>query len=222
MLTLVLDTSSERGIVALLKENRILFRTELPVGYQSAQYLTAELTQGLDQLQVSPSSIAQIILGCGPGSYTGIRVAAAVGKTLSYACKIPLVGVCSLEGFVPPENGSFAVLMDARLSGVYLLKGSRQGERIEYFCSPHLCSWKDLPAQLKDVSYLISPYSARLQVELQKLCPDSTRWQWCELAPCVQRLNQQGQKLFANQKFSITGDIDLIYLRKTQAELERE
>lgn len=222
MPSLVMDTSSERGIVAFLEGDSILFQSQLPVGYQSAQFLTAELARGLGQLKIATSSIEHIVLGCGPGSYTGIRVAAAVSKTLSYACKIPLIGVCSLEGFIPSNEGSFAVLMDARLSGAYLLKGFRQDDKIEYTCSAHLCSWKDLPEQLLDVTQIISPCIQRLKSELQKLSPQSSHWQWQEIPPCAQRLGQQAQSPLKDQKYSTTGDVELNYLRKTQAEIERK
>jgi tRNA A37 threonylcarbamoyladenosine modification protein TsaB len=60
-----------------------------------------------------PSLIA---VGIGPGSYTGIRVGAALAKTLAYGWNIPLLGFCSLKAFEP-----LPVLIDARMGGFYAL-----------------------------------------------------------------------------------------------------
>jgi tRNA A37 threonylcarbamoyladenosine modification protein TsaB len=57
-----------------------------------------------------------VAVGIGPGSYTGIRVGAALGKALAYGWGVPLVGFCSLKAF-----GSPPVLVDARGAGIYAL-----------------------------------------------------------------------------------------------------
>ena len=64
---------------------------------------------------------APTLTAVGPGSYTGIRIAATIGKMLSYALSIPLIGVSTLETFIPQNIGDFdAVLLATGL----LISGS--------------------------------------------------------------------------------------------------
>ena len=123
MLTLLIEASTERGMIAILDKENILFHEELPFGYNNSKYLLPTIEKALHVTNLSVKQLSTIAVGIGPGSYTGIRIAAATAKALSYACKIPLVGICTLEGFVPNRDGSFATIIDAKISGTYLIKG---------------------------------------------------------------------------------------------------
>lgn len=113
MTILIIDTSTERGIVALgTLDGKIVAEKKLPSGYQNSDHIFPALRD----LGVVVEQLKGIICATGPGSYTGIRVGAVVAKTLSFAQGIPLVGVCTLEGFPEPA------LIDAKTGGAYVLK----------------------------------------------------------------------------------------------------
>lgn len=86
----------------------------------------------LDALNILPEQLKGIIVGQGPGSYTGVRIGVATAKMMAWSLRIPLLGVSSLDGLA----GNFrsceklvCPLFDARRKRVYTaLYEARQGE----------------------------------------------------------------------------------------------
>jgi tRNA threonylcarbamoyl adenosine modification protein YeaZ len=60
-----------------------------------------------------------IVVGTGPGSYTGVRVAASLGLGLARVWKAKVVGVSTLETIAATRDGVVAVSLDARRGNVY-------------------------------------------------------------------------------------------------------
>ncbi len=60
-----------------------------------------------------------IVVGTGPGSYTGVRVAASLGLGLARVWKAKVVGVSTLEAIAATRDGIVAVSLDARRGNVY-------------------------------------------------------------------------------------------------------
>ena len=133
---LVIDTATERGMFAYIRDNKPLFAHFLPFGLQQAQTLLSTLHDQLASHHLSMEKLNAIAVGIGPGSYTGIRIAATIGKMLSYALSIPLFSVCTLETFAPENNGEFAVAIDAKIAGVYLQYGRKTGDTITFLSPP--------------------------------------------------------------------------------------
>jgi tRNA threonylcarbamoyl adenosine modification protein YeaZ len=111
MLTLILETSTEKGLIVLAEKGTPLTFQALLGGPNLSKNLALEVKKLLDGKK--PDLIA---VGTGPGSYTGIRVGAALGKALAYGWSVPLLGFCSLKAF-----GRAPVLIDARMGGFYAL-----------------------------------------------------------------------------------------------------
>lgn len=205
MMTLLIETSTERSLVAIFKDEKIVFHHNLPFGHSSSQYLLPAISEGLKQLQMSAKELSQIVVGIGPGSYTGIRVGVVVAKTLSYAHNIPLIGISSLEGFIPEHDGDFAAIIDAKISGVYLLKGKRENGEITFWSEPETCSLDSLSAKLDHGITLVTPNKNRLEPILNEKNP-STFWCWQESYPCPQYILQKGKRRDAS---------DILYLRES-------
>lgn len=222
MRSLIIDTSTERGIVALMDgEKQISFR-ELPFGYSNSKYLLPAINELLQAQNIEVSQLEMIVVGIGPGSYTGIRVGAVTAKTLAFASNVPLVGVCSLEGFVPKSPGVFVAMIDAKISGAYLLKGKMDGDgKVEYHSQPMVCPIDQLESYLKDVKVVVSPVSTALREKLHKQYPDISL-EWEERCPSPLYLARAALRKYASGDISRDGTMELLYLRKTQAEIERE
>lgn len=215
MLTLLIETSTERGVVAILKDRQIVAHVELPFGYSNSTYLIPTIDKQLKEHHLAIKDFGLIVTGVGPGSYTGIRVGATVAKTFAYACKIPLVGVCSLEGFCPCDEGPFAALIDAKMGGAYVLKGVHEQGHCTYTSEPKACPLEEL--QLDSVKTIVTPSGATLKEKL----PNGP-WKWEEKAPDPLQLVERAiHKMEAGCKVDPEA-LELMYLRKTQAEIERE
>lgn len=120
MKTLLLETSSEKGCLILAESGKQIAFQPLPGGPELSKTLALSVASLLKETNFRPEAVAA---GCGPGSYTGIRVGAALAQALSFGWGVPLFGFCSLEAFAPAPP-SYAVLIDARMGGLYALFSS--------------------------------------------------------------------------------------------------
>ena len=84
-----------------------------------AKYLVDRIDQVIDRNRLTLDDIDEIIIGIGPGSYTGIRIAVMVGKMLAYTKKIKLRTVSSLYGMTSGYQEKVAALIDARRGFVF-------------------------------------------------------------------------------------------------------
>lgn len=222
MRTLIIETSTERGLLALVEDRFIVFSHEFPFGYNQSKFLMPELYQRLQGLGVK--GIDCIAVGIGPGSYTGIRVAAAVAKALAYAWKIPLIGIPTLHAFIPSlgHQGPFAVLIDAKIGGVYFVKGRMDNGNIHYLIPPSVCAVEALGCHLTDDSLIVTPAQKALNEKLDRHYPGNA-WIWLEVSPSPLHIAERAAEKYRNHEWSpALCQLDLLYLRKTQAELELE
>jgi tRNA threonylcarbamoyladenosine biosynthesis protein TsaB len=84
-----------------------------------AKYLVDRIDQVLRRNKIKIDDIQEIIIGYGPGSYTGLRIAVTVGKMLAYTKQITLRTVSSLYFMTSGYEGKVAALIDARRGHVF-------------------------------------------------------------------------------------------------------
>lgn len=216
---LIIDTCTERGVIAYGNQEEILFEKALPFGISQSKFLMPDLSQSLQPFGYPPK-INAIGVGVGPGSYTGIRVGVAVAQSLAYCWKVPLIGFSSLISFIPSSSiQSFAAILDARIGGVYLQKGRLcSTNKIEHDL-PKVLSVEEAIKNLENVTHLVTPHIKPLQ---SKLIHPEKNWIWEEKAPSVQILFQNIEDKYTQQQFVIPPQqLDLLYLRQTEAEREK-
>lgn len=218
---LLIDTCTERGVISYGSSAELLFEKELPEGLNQSKFLIPCLVETLSPCGFPPKLDA-IGVGMGPGSYTGIRIGVAVAQTLSYCWKVPLIGIPSLEGFIPTDSPvHFAAILDARIGGAYLLKGWSSQEGIRYEGEPHICSLEELGKDLEGVTHLVTPNAKSLEVKLGRLYPDR-RWTWEEKGPAASVLLQSLERRFGKGEIVVPpAHLELLYLRETEAERNR-
>lgn len=126
MKLLALDTSSEGCSAALLVDGEISERFELaPRGH--TRLLMPMVRMLLSEQGLVPADLDALAFACGPGSFTGVRIATGVVQGLAWGLGIPVVPVSSLEAVAlgaietlsVAENGGIAVAFDARMGEVY-------------------------------------------------------------------------------------------------------
>lgn len=98
--------------------------------------LLAQLVPGRDGGRLA---LAHVVVGTGPGSYTGLRIGVALARGLARATGAHLTGVSSFEalalaGLEPGENG--AVVLDARSQRFYHARYRRTPEDVEVLREP--------------------------------------------------------------------------------------
>jgi tRNA threonylcarbamoyl adenosine modification protein YeaZ len=76
--------------------------------------------------------IDQVVVGMGPGPFTGLRVGIVFAQTFATARKIPWLGICSLDG-IDIDSDEYIVTTDARRNEIYWAQ-YQNGERVEGPC----------------------------------------------------------------------------------------
>lgn len=166
MYYLILDTSSPRGLLAILKDHKILLKQEIAFGIRESNELVPAIEMGLAQLKLSMDEINTIVLSKGPGSFTGLRIGASVAKALSFAKSIPIITVGSLKCFDPLKEGSFAILLDAKAKGTYLQKGLKENGEIYYEDKSCVLKLNELKEALADLPTVITSHKSSFQNKL--------------------------------------------------------
>lgn len=128
MRVLSIDTSTETASVAILEENKLLCEININHKLQHSVILMEEIDRALTYLKMTIDDIDGFVLSKGPGSFTGLRIGAAVIKGLSQGSGKPFISVSSLESLInniSNPDGIVVSIIDALRDNVYAkMKGS--------------------------------------------------------------------------------------------------
>ena len=91
MLDLAIDTSTSQGSVALGNDKVVV----QSIDFSGPQRHSASLFPALVRLGIPRLKLRRIIVGLGPGSFSGIRVSLAAAQGIALVQNIPVVGICS-------------------------------------------------------------------------------------------------------------------------------
>ena len=195
MNVLAIDTSV--GVsVAILRSNGELTQSQA-VDHGMQGELTAELiSQVVADSGLEISEITDVVVGVGPGPFTGLRVGLVTAAVFAHARNIPIHGICSLDAIAFDYAKPCVVVTDARRKELYWARyeDKRIGE-------PQVSKPEDLLAQFPD-SEFVGPGA--------QLYPDFISGKVSEL--------KAGSlaKLFVSGKAQLV-DVSPMYLRKPDA-----
>lgn len=135
--TLLIETSGPGGAVGLAIGG-VIQKAPLDESRRHARDLAFNVQALLSTCSLKPSDVTSVVVGLGPGSYTGLRVGLASAKAFAFAVGCPLVAVptfAALAEDLPVEVDEAAIVADA-------LKGMVFHQR--YRREPHWCAVSDL------------------------------------------------------------------------------
>ncbi|HSG81432.1 MAG TPA: tRNA (adenosine(37)-N6)-threonylcarbamoyltransferase complex dimerization subunit type 1 TsaB [Gemmatimonadota bacterium] len=117
---LAVETATASGSVALWKEGLAVELT-LRVHGSGAERLLPAIEQVLESTGTRPEEVTSFIVGSGPGSFTGVRIAASMAKGWAMARRTELFAYPSLLAVAAgwPAGGPVCSLFDARRGQVY-------------------------------------------------------------------------------------------------------
>lgn len=212
-LGLIIDTSSERGMLAICREKEVLQVTELSFGYAASRELIPEIHRLFNSQGIGAKDLSFIAIGTGPGSYTGIRVGAAAAQSLAFSRDLPLIGISSLSGFVPENGGPFGSIMDARSGGAYFSAGEfRNGEVIGRHIDL-LIPWEALKDHLAHTPTLVTANAEPLKKRFEANGIQADSFQWLERAPDAGQLAALAWTEYQEGTFSTEAELEFSYLR---------
>ncbi len=170
-LVLGLDTSTVVS-VGLARNDQVLGVASVSDRMAHVEQLTPMVRQCLTSTSVRLAEVSGIVVGLGPGPFTGLRVGIVTAQMLAMTLGIPLRGICSLdvlavqfvahresEGTVGRAQGTdFVVATDARRKEVYWARYDEHGTRRD---GPHVSSPDETP-RLPTVGPASELYADRL------------------------------------------------------------
>jgi len=148
---LALDTSSEACSAAVIKDGKITSVYAL-VPRDHTRKIIPMIQQVLEESETETHQLDAIAFGRGPGSFTGLRIAAGVTQGLAYGLDIEVIPVSTLEAMALEVSGSslpsssgkcshVVTAIDARMDEVYwgafeVKDGQVSALQAEQVCKP--------------------------------------------------------------------------------------
>lgn len=132
---LVIDTATPAVTAAVVSrddagELTILGQCVLVDARAHAERLTPNVLTAIAAAEMTMSDLDAVVVGCGPGPFTGLRVGMASAAAFGDALGTPVYGVCSLDGMGSLTEGEILVVTDARRREVYWAR-YRDGVRVD-------------------------------------------------------------------------------------------
>jgi tRNA threonylcarbamoyl adenosine modification protein YeaZ len=120
-ISLAIDTATSRTIVGVVDDGVVLFEEF----HEGATDHGKAISQLVAQALKSTKLIDQVVIGMGPGPFTGLRVGITYAQTFALARSIPWIGVCSLDAIRIDSTSNilntdeYTVAIDARRKQIY-------------------------------------------------------------------------------------------------------
>ena len=125
MKVLALETANEQCSVCIAEDNQELYFQLDARAKAQTQTILPLIEQGFKELGIQATDLTAIAFSRGPGSFSGVRINAAVTQALAWANDLPVVPVSTLQAMAQAAYriaGLTAVtaVLDARMQEVYI------------------------------------------------------------------------------------------------------
>ncbi len=124
MLLLAIDTSTTAITVGLHDGASVVAESTTLDARAHAEHLAPNIRAALASADAEPGDVTDVVVGIGPGPFTGLRVGIVTGRTFAFALGLPVRGLTSLdaiahEAWLGGRRGDLLVATDARRKEVY-------------------------------------------------------------------------------------------------------
>ena len=212
MLILVLDASTPVVAVALAKDGEV--RGEISISARGAsEVLLPAVDAALSLAGEDLACVERLLVGVGPGTFTGIRIAAATARALSLGTGAALSRNSTLAALAAPAHAchkDVLAVLDARRGQVFVQRFSKVGPMTEISCvKPEDLSARDAPLVVGDGAVR---YRDALSA-LGPIPPDGSP---------LHRVTATGHVLSADLTPVSAEELVPIYVREPDAEVRRD
>ncbi len=113
-LLLAIDSATTRVVVAVgTLDGERLDGTDWPAGYRHGETLLPAIDALLGRLAVDRGRLAAIVVGTGPGAFTGLRVGIATAKGIAHSLGRPIIGIPTGEALLAGAPDDAVLLLPA-------------------------------------------------------------------------------------------------------------
>lgn len=147
---LALDSSTMGGSVAVGRGERVLAEETLEAKSGASSLLLPAVDRVVGAAGVTPRALVAVVAGGGPGSFTGLRIAAATAKAIVRARGVPLYAFSGLMGHAAAHRRAgrpVCALFDARNREVFAGCWTFGADSVDEILAPAVLSVADLPAR---------------------------------------------------------------------------
>ncbi len=207
MYKLIIDTSKDDAYVLLAKDDSIVRCLTITKKDSYSTHIFSSVINLLKNNKISLKDIKYIGCSIGPGSYTGLRIGAAIGKSLAFAENIPLIGYCSMHAIEHvEEQDPFIIAQDAKYRGMYIIKAKNNNDNIEFISSPELITQEDYKKNYSNNYKIFSCDHLKIQ---EKFKSDNFFIHPIEYSHYT--VINICNKMFNNNEFSLDTNLNFIY-----------
>jgi tRNA threonylcarbamoyladenosine biosynthesis protein TsaB len=148
---LAIDTATSVAVIALGSAGGALEAADgWPAGYRHGEDLLPRVRALLADRSASLEDLAGVIVGTGPGAFTGLRVGIATAKGIAHALSLPIAGVPSGEALLDAAAGAGVakpvLLLPAGPNDTVIVRSGASPERIPGGSLPALAAGETLVA----------------------------------------------------------------------------
>lgn len=236
MKILGIDSTSKYTSAAITEGDKLICEAVLDFGNTHSETLLPLIDSLLSAAQIDISEIDMIAVSAGPGSFTGVRIGAAIAKGLAMQSRgekpcVPVSTLSALSLNLGGVNGIICPVMDARRNQVYNALFRSEGGVITRLCEDRAISLDELYSELSRFNEKIyfcgdgytlvtEAYKDRLNMEITPmLLRKQNGYSVClcgyEIFNNYDKDTESFKKQYSAQNLSPT------YLRQSQAERER-
>jgi tRNA threonylcarbamoyl adenosine modification protein YeaZ len=138
---LAIDTATSRVIVAAGRpDGTLLLTSSAAAEHRHGERVLPAIGRLMDDAALDRGSLAAIVVGTGPGAFTGLRVGLATAKTLAHELRIPVAGVSTgealLEAAAVISDGNASI--DGPVTALLLPAGPHDRVEVRPGASPRL------------------------------------------------------------------------------------
>jgi tRNA threonylcarbamoyladenosine biosynthesis protein TsaB len=214
LLILALDASTPVTTVAIARENGREVLAEISVTARGAsETLLPAVHAVLELAGEDLGSVARVLTGVGPGTFTGIRIAAATARALSAGTGIPLSKNSTLDALAAPAlscSEDVLAMLDAKRGQIFARRYSKVGPTTGIYClSPEELSVEGGP-------FVVGDGAVRYREDLSglgRIPPDGSP---------LHRVTAVGHVISADLTLVSPEELVPIYVREPDAEIRRD
>lgn len=226
MKILGIDTTGQTASAALVEDEKLIAEFTMNYKLTHSQTIMPMIADIMERTETEKTSIDCIACAAGPGSFTGLRIGAATAKGFALALDKPLVAVPTLDALaynVFETDKIICPIMDARRNQVYAafyMWENGKFMRLTDHMAESIDRIIEVAEMLEEVIFLgdgVPVHRAKLEEhEAFLFAPAHCNMQRASAVAALGRI-------LAEEGLAKSGDeFELIYLRKSQAERERE
>jgi len=225
MKILAADTSTDILTVGVCASGETLAHTVVRCGRAHSERLLETTQWVLREAGLALHELDALAIAHGPGSFTGLRIGVAAWKGLALGAGLPLVAVPTLDAMARTAvgvRGLLCVALDAKMGEVFGAWFEASPAGLARLGPDRVCPMETLvenaPAGAAYLGDGVTRYAEAVRVH------DATAWLLSETAagPRAWAVACEGQALLEAGANSDAALVSPVYLRKSQAELNRE